>query len=138
MKEAGTSVKSEALLCNDRHTGLDIRAIFSEDWNGRQAVPLSEIATVPLGQLSSPDYKGSIFVLNGDEDRIFCAGLLDTLLGVAGDCSNGFVSRVQNGYPAAKAFGSYITANTGHALNAQRTAQESFKAAHDWLAQQGF
>ncbi|KAF2209971.1 hypothetical protein CERZMDRAFT_46247 [Cercospora zeae-maydis SCOH1-5] len=112
--------------------------IFSEDYDGRQAVPLSEIATVPLGQLPAPAYKGSVFVLNGNEDGIFCVGLLDTLLGVPGDCSKGFVSRVQNGYPAAKAFGSHITANTGHAVNRHRTAQESFKAAHDWLAQQGF
>ncbi|GIZ49301.1 hypothetical protein CKM354_001233300 [Cercospora kikuchii] len=112
--------------------------IFSEDFAGRQAVPLSEIATVPLGQLPAPEYQGSVFVLNGNQDAIFCVGLLDTLLGVPGDCSNGYAERVKDGYPKAKAFGSHITANTGHAMNNHRTAQESFKAAHDWLEQQGF
>lgn len=114
-------------------------AVFQQDFSRRGTLTVAEVYTATFGQVNAPNYTGSVFVLNGNEDGVFCEdGPLQAILGVAGDCSKGFSAGVRDGYPNAKAFEFYNTANTGHCLNTHRTAQESFKAAHDWLGGQGF
>lgn len=108
------------------------------DFDHLQTVCVSEFATISLGQLSAPEYKGAVFVLNGNEDAIFCSGSpADVVLEAAGSCADGFSSGVGAAYPAARAFAFHNVPDTGHSLNLHHSAQQSFKAAHDFLAKQG-
>lgn len=109
------------------------------DLDHRGTVTLGEVATGTLGQIPAPHFKGAVFVLNGNEDGIFCEdGPVQALATVPGNCSKGYSSGVASHYPAASKFGYYNTANTGHCLNIHLTAQESFKHAHNFLSEAGF
>ena len=79
---------------------------------------VGEVATAQLGQVDAPDFKGAVFVLNSNNDGIFCEdGEVQSLTGVPGDCSKDYSSGVQTLYPASRAFGFHNTLNTGHCLN---------------------
>lgn len=113
--------------------------ILDYDFENRGTVTLGEAITGALGQFPAPSFKGAVFVLNGNEDAIFCQDSIEHgLAGFAGNCSNGFSSSVGLSYPAARKFDFYNTANTGHCLNTHDTAQESFQQAHKFLAGAGF
>jgi pimeloyl-ACP methyl ester carboxylesterase len=113
--------------------------VFQYDYSRRQTVTVSEVLTALLGQSPVPEYGGDVFVLNGNEDGIFCEdGPVQALAGVRGDCGKGYSSGAKDAYPKARRFGWYNTAETGHLLNNHRTARESFEAAHEFLATSGF
>ncbi|EME41981.1 hypothetical protein DOTSEDRAFT_72924 [Dothistroma septosporum NZE10] len=114
-------------------------AVLQFDYDTRGTVTNGESETTPLGQYTAPEYTGAVFVLNGNEDGIFCEQH-PAAEGTAGsaNCSNGFSSGVHDAYPKARCFDYYNTPNTGHCLNTHRTAQQSFKVTHDWLAREGF
>lgn len=112
--------------------------VLNYDYNHRQTVTLGEILTVILGQ-GETAFGGDVFVLNGNEDAVFCqANLLSALAGAPGNCANGFSSAASALYPKAKSFGFYNTPNTGHCLGTHQSAQQSFAAAHDHLQSLGY
>ncbi|KAJ2970620.1 hypothetical protein NQ176_g8103 [Zarea fungicola] len=113
--------------------------ILNYDLANTGTVTIGEVLTAQLGQLQSPDFQGPVFVLNGNEDGIFCEdGPIQALEGAPGNCSKNYSSNVMHAYPSAGKFGFYNTPNTGHCLHNHRTAQQSFKQAHDFLQAAGF
>lgn len=111
------------------------------DFAHTNPIPAGELATSALSQLPAPRYKGSLLLLNGHNDQIFCAVLpTDPLVGFRGDCGSGATSttaQTQVLFPAAKFFYQQV-ANTGHDIGLHYTGQQSFKICHDYLASQGF
>jgi pimeloyl-ACP methyl ester carboxylesterase len=114
-------------------------ALAADDFAHRGTFTVGELATITPGLLPVPGYQGPLYVLNGNEDFIFCQVTpLSPLLGLPGDCDAGFDQTVGSFYSAASTFGFSNTANTGHCLNLHQTAQQSFTAAHEFLQQAGF
>lgn len=116
--------------------------VFQLDRATEGTTTAGEFATALLGQAKAPGFKGSFMALNDENDQIFCArNPLDPLTGDKGDCgtgSNSYTAQVSRLYPNAKAFAYVNIPETGHSLNYHYTAQQEFKAAHDFLAAQGF
>ncbi|KAF2757971.1 hypothetical protein EJ05DRAFT_476259 [Pseudovirgaria hyperparasitica] len=99
---------------------------------------LGEAATGLLGQLPVPAYTGAVFVLNGNEDTVFCQLLpVGSLLGMMGHCDAGPSQGVQALYPNARAFSLFDVQNTGHCLNMHHTAQQGYEKVHKFLEAQG-
>ncbi|KAF2161610.1 hypothetical protein M409DRAFT_28004 [Zasmidium cellare ATCC 36951] len=117
------------------------KQVAAYDFANTNPVPAGELATSALSQLPAPLYKGSLLLLNGQNDQIFCAVLpTDPLIGGLGNCGTGATSttaRTQVLFPAAKFYYNQV-ANTGHDLDLHRTAAQTFKISHDYLASQGF
>lgn len=112
--------------------------VLKYDYDHRQTVTLGEFLTVILGQVETA-FAGDVFVLNGNEDAVFCqANLVTALAGAPGNCADGFSSTASTLYPKAKSFGYYNTPNTGHCLGTHESAQESFAAAHNHLRSLGY
>ncbi|KAK4496552.1 hypothetical protein PRZ48_012532 [Zasmidium cellare] len=117
------------------------KQVSAYDFANTNPVPTGEFATSALSQLPAPLYKGSLFLLNGQKDQIFCAVLpTDPLIGGLGNCGSGSTSKTagtQVLFPAAKFYYNQV-ANTGHDLDLHLTANQTFKLSHDYLASQGF
>lgn len=117
-------------------------AVAAFDYAGRGTLTPGEMLISLNGQEVVPDFTGDVFVLNGQYDVPYCSpDPLTALLFPKADCGQGaksFTSQVGSLYPAAKRFAWKHIANTGHCLNLHTTAQESFKATHDFLAEAGY
>jgi pimeloyl-ACP methyl ester carboxylesterase len=114
-------------------------AIACYDFAHRGTATLGGFATTLVGQQPAPAFHGPVFVLNGNDDVLFCEpASSQPILGQPGNCSAGPDQGVHNGYPAASAFGFFNAPDTGHCLNLHFTSQQSFAAAHRFLEQVGF
>lgn len=111
------------------------------DFSHTHPVPAGEIATSALSQLPAPNYVGSLLLLNGANDQIFCAVLpTDPLLGFRGNCGSGPTSTTAQSkvlFPKAS-FHWQQVANTGHDLHLHLTAPQTWKITNDYLISQGF
>ena len=112
------------------------------DYAHRGTVASGEVISVELGQTPAPEFTGSIFVLNGQEDEVFCTvNPTDPITGSKGQCgygSDSFSAKAASLFPNAKSYQWHQTDQTGHCLNLHETAQQSFKTAHDYLAAKGY
>ena len=110
------------------------------EWRNRGTVTLGEFATVPLGQLQAPDFKGDVFVVNGDADNIFCASdTVTALAGKPGKCTEyKYSEEVVSSYPAARQFGYHNVLDAGHCVLSHNNGKESTEKAHSFMEETGF
>ncbi len=150
-----------SLLDSARFIGLDLgylmatsregteRVFFSDDmdpavldrqWETRGTVTIGEILTAMLGQGSAPEFKGDIFVVNGDEDALFCASdPITAAKAKKGACEDRGVSKnVADSYPAARRFGYLNLPKIGHSLGVHKDASRAIAASHEFMAASGF
>lgn len=107
------------------------------DYAARGTTTIGEAITGALGISVAEDYTGSVLVLNGNQDAVFC-GYFDLLIEGPGNCEGaGTLARTQALYPRAN-YSWFLLDNAGHCGQHQCMAQFGFKYAHDWLAAQGF
>lgn len=78
----------------------------------------------------APAYTGRVLVITGEQDQPFC-GLGSPILGVAA-CGD-LLPRTGEMFPNAEWNWKRI-ARTGHAVNLFRSAPETFRVAHDFMA----
>ncbi|KAF2163126.1 hypothetical protein M409DRAFT_57793 [Zasmidium cellare ATCC 36951] len=136
---AGTSVSGvEANFFAGQYS----RQVADFAYDHRGTATTREIASIPLGELPAPGFKGAALAMNGERDQAFCARLpTDPLIGYRGDCGEGdlsYTALAKTLFPNAAHF-EYVNLNdTCHNVGLHYTAQKSFKIAHEFLAAQGY
>ncbi|KAJ3472660.1 hypothetical protein NLG97_g10809 [Lecanicillium saksenae] len=105
-------------------------------WKTRGIFTVGEMLTALLGQGKASGFSGDVFVLNGDQDNLFCASNPITATeGKRGRCEAEDTSKhVQRDYPAARRFDYLNLPNTGHSLLLHRDASVAISAAHEFIA----
>jgi len=88
-----------------------------------------EVETVPVFIAAAPDFKGDVFTITGENDKIFCDPS-------ATKCSN--VAEEAKFYPAAKSVEFAIIPNTGHDLNLQLSVRTTYTTIQAWLDRHGY
>lgn len=108
------------------------KTVSDFQWSQRDTVTIGEIASAMFGQVPSPNYKGDVFVMNGDKDMISCQKER------SGQCDAVKSSKaVKDSYPAARHFRENTVSNTGHCIMSHRTSKDAIKMAHDYMASVG-
>ncbi|EKD19781.1 ctr copper transporter family protein [Drepanopeziza brunnea f. sp. 'multigermtubi' MB_m1] len=110
-----------------------------QDYLNRGTLTLGEAVSSALIPTASR-YKGSVFVMTGQQDVVFC-GSLGFIGGGPGNCGNGswsILAQTQALYPQASNYTYYGLPNAGHCWEHQYVAQDGFARAHDWLAGRGY
>ncbi|KAI9853219.1 MAG: hypothetical protein M1830_006740 [Pleopsidium flavum] len=107
-------------------------AIFLLDYNHEDVTGLGELLSITAGLKQAPSYTGPVAVITGERDEVFCAG------GFCGTGPNSPQAQSCSLFPKSSNCTYYIPLGTGHMIDLHYTAQESFKNAHDFLAQHGF
>ncbi|KAF8863223.1 hypothetical protein BDZ45DRAFT_738558 [Acephala macrosclerotiorum] len=117
---------------------------IAQDYNNRGTITVGEAATGALIPTAHA-YKGSVLVISGQEDVVFCGsfGFPGTPLGLlgAGNCGTGPTNKLAKTniiYPSASNYSWFSVPNAGHCWEHQRDAMVGFKYSHDWLAGRGF
>ena len=108
------------------------QAIFLQDFNNQDVTGFGELLSITAGLKAAPAYTGPVAVITGERDEVFCFG---------GQCGMGASSPQAQScsfFPKSSNCTYYIPLETGHMINLHYTAQQSFRNAHDFLAQQGF
>lgn len=115
-------------------------AVLDYDWKTRGSTTIGELMTSVLGQVSAPEFKGDVFVVNGDEDALFCAyDPVAAAAAIFGSCEASQASKeVVLSFPAARRFGYLNLPNTGHSLGLHRGASRAIAASHEFMAAAGF
>lgn len=108
------------------------KTVSDFQWTQRDTITIGEIASALLGQTHSPNYKGDVFVMNGDQDVVCCkspkSGQCDTFT---------YSNAVNNSYPAARRFQQNTVTDTGHCIMSHRTSKYAVKLAHGYMASAG-
>ncbi|OAA82403.1 hypothetical protein LEL_01948 [Akanthomyces lecanii RCEF 1005] len=115
-------------------------AVLDYDWKTRGSTTIGELMTSVLGQVSAPEFKGDVFVVNGDEDALFCAyDHAAAAAAIFGSCEASQASKeVVLSFPAARRFEYFNLPNTGHSLGLHRGASRAIAASHQFMAAAGF
>ncbi|EME47137.1 hypothetical protein DOTSEDRAFT_165945 [Dothistroma septosporum NZE10] len=110
-------------------------AIAQYDFDNEGTVALGELATLFYGVTPANSYKGSVFVVTGQQDAIVC----NNAVGGA-DCltPTNKVEEARGFFPAAKDYSYIIPQKTGHSANLHYSSPDSFAKIHAYLASQGF
>ena len=116
-------------------------SVASFTYYDRGTFTTGKLVTLLLSQASAPNFIGTVFVLNGQEDDIFCtADALSSLVGSSGQCGYGadsFSARTSMLFPNAKYTWQQLD-QTGHCVNLHETAQHAFQVVHRYLESQGY
>lgn len=110
-----------------------------QDYQNRGTITVGEAASSALVPTASR-YRGSVFVMTGQQDVVFC-GSLGFLGGGPGNCGSGawgLLAQTQSLYPHASNYSYYAVPNAGHCWQHQFAAQDGFAIAHNWLAGRGY
>ncbi|MCJ1362775.1 hypothetical protein MMC16_001881 [Acarospora aff. strigata] len=108
------------------------QAVFLRDFTGEDVVGVGEILSITAGLKAAPAYAGPVAVITGERDEVFCLG---------GFCGTGPQSPQAQScsfFPKSPNCTYNIPLGTGHMIDLHYSAQQSFKYAHDFLAQNGF
>ena len=113
--------------------------IYDADWKVRGTITPAEGFQQVLS--NSTEYSGPLFVLNGEENAIWCGNGSRLLSDVS--CGEGPTSQlaaVKDFYPQVPAdkFGFYAQPNSGHSNLMHYTAPLGMYEAHEFLRKQGF
>jgi pimeloyl-ACP methyl ester carboxylesterase len=96
------------------------------DFSLRDVATAGEFGSLSLGFQVLRNYTGSVLLVNGEKDMVFCNA-------VFGSCNN-ITQQTRQLFPAAKAFDFYLAPDTGHASAYHYSAPETFRQVHAWLA----
>jgi len=109
--------------------------VAQADFDNEGTVALGELATLFYGVTPANEFKGSVFVVTGQQDAIVC----NNLLGGA-DClspTNKLAEAAAN-FPAAKDYSYIVPKKTGHSANLHFSSPDSFQKIHKYLESQGY
>lgn len=101
-------------------------AVELYDYEHRDICGLGELVSILAGTTET-NYAGPVHIINGDVDAAFCDD----------KCVSGPKSAPGSSwslFPKATSFTYDIIPNTGHCLNVHHSSNETFMAAHDFLA----
>jgi hypothetical protein len=107
------------------------------DFQNEGTVALGELVTFFYGLAEAPAFTGNVLVLTGNNDAICCAAVQPPNCGLWSDNVT-IPAMAESLWPAATHFDTFIPQLTGHSPDMHRTSQESFAAAHSFLAKVGF
>lgn len=112
-------------------TDVDPR-IIERDEATKGTVTQSELANFPLVQTTVLDIDVPVFIINGDNDGIFCN---QELIDLGTDCSSAerVVEQERPFFPKAPSVEAYVVEGPGHDLNAFFQAPEAFEVSMNWL-----
>lgn len=101
---------------------------------------VGEMVSVSYGQMEAPGFKGDVFVLNGDNDEVFCGSdAISAVAGKPGQCGGYKYSEdVGKAYPNSRQFGFYNVPSMGHVILSNNNGIEGIKHAHEFMAETGF
>lgn len=109
------------------------------DWRTRGTFSAGEVASLTLGAYEkSLLYTGSVYVVTGQYDFIFCGGDCGT------DDNSGVLAKTRENYPLAgtpllgRGFDSHIVPGAGHDWEFHYEAHNTVVNIHQWLAGKGF
>ncbi|CZT43846.1 uncharacterized protein RSE6_03939 [Rhynchosporium secalis] len=114
-------------------------AFVHQDYLKRGTLTVGEAASSALIPTASR-YTGSVFVMTGQQDVVFC-GSFGFQGGGPGNCGTGafsILAQTQTLYPRASNYSYYAVPNSGHCWEHQYSAQGGFEVAHDYLASRAF
>ncbi|KAH6716910.1 hypothetical protein BKA61DRAFT_671380 [Leptodontidium sp. MPI-SDFR-AT-0119] len=114
-------------------------AFIHQDYEKRDTLTVGEAASSALIP-TAHRYTGSVFVMTGQQDVVFC-GSFGFQGGGPGNCGVGaysILAQTQTLYPHASNYSWYAVPNSGHCWEHQYSAQGGFEIAHDWLAGRGY
>lgn len=103
-----------------------------------QTVTVGEFISAIFSTNVANDYTGPVQVITGHKDQVFCGISLPEITGET-NCGEGdlnLIAQTATLYPKAN-YSFVEIPDTGHVLNLHYTANQTFKAAHDWLAEIG-
>jgi hypothetical protein len=104
----------------------------------RSTVTVGELATFPVEIQTVKQYKGSVFMVSGEHDMVFCNGLgLLVSLAECGNQTHGPLANTKSLFPSASAFDVYTVPNAGHWWVLHYGASTAFSVVHDWLSSKG-
>ena len=106
--------------------------LFLLDFQNEDDVGLGEIFSLNGGLKTASAYSGPVFMVTGAEDNVFCA---NAQCGTGPSSSPAMAASL---FPKTSSFSYFEPANTGHSINLHYSAAQSFQAAFDFLASQGF
>ncbi|OAA73309.1 hypothetical protein ISF_00210 [Cordyceps fumosorosea ARSEF 2679] len=113
-------------------------AVLNYTWATRGTVAIGELLTAGGGP--APQYNGDVFVINGDEDALFCP--VDAASAVAikpGACTaTNATEDVAHDFPGARRFGYFNVPGTGHSIGLHKTTSLAIVASHQFMAETGF
>ncbi|KAK6438600.1 hypothetical protein LTR95_005204 [Oleoguttula sp. CCFEE 5521] len=89
---------------------------------GKWPFSLGELITYAAVPNNASAYAGSVLLISGDADRIYCAG----------DCT-GTLEYAAKTFVAAKRVETYLQPRTGHGLNLHHNATAGYKVVQDFL-----
>nr|POE74580.1 hypothetical protein CFP56_37111 [Quercus suber] len=103
----------------------------------RDVVSLGDVLSqyLPGNAPFSPKYKGRVLVLTGENDQAFC-GLGSSLISPNTMCGS-LLKDTGSLFPAAD-YNYQSISRTGHAIILHKSAQQTFKVAHDFIAGASF
>ncbi len=108
------------------------QGLFLLDFNTEDDVGLGEIFSLGTGLKTASAFTGPVLVITGTEDNVFCFNA---------QCGTGPSSppaMATSLFPKSSNYSYFKPANTGHSINLHYTAQQSFQAAFNFLANNGF
>ncbi|KAJ4155863.1 hypothetical protein LMH87_001088 [Akanthomyces muscarius] len=109
------------------------------------SIDFATMDTVGIGELAganvvqAPKFRGKIYVLTGNEDKIFCGNNSD--ISQDGNCGSGdhsILDETRQLFPAASTYDYYAIPDTGHCVNFHYSAPAAFNRVHNWLENEGF
>ena len=106
--------------------------LFQQDFATKDKIGLGEVFSLRGGLKTASPYTGPVFVLTGAEDDVFCANAQ------CGAGSTSIAATAVSLFPRWSAYSYFEPANTGHSINLHYSAGQSFRAAFDFLASNGF
>ncbi|KAB8360934.1 hypothetical protein FH972_024666 [Carpinus fangiana] len=108
--------------------------IVQYDFDRAGTLAAGEAFSGLLGPSVSKGFKGPVYVVNGQEDTLFCSLALPNVS--RGDCTTP-TKEIKPLYPAAKSYQAHNVPATGHVMNLHYSAQKTFHDAHKWLCSVG-
>ena len=115
-------------------------AFIHQDYLNRGTITVGEGVSGAIGIVTTTQYTKPVFVINGEQDTVFC-GTTGLELTGAGNCGNepdSIMAETKSLYPASSSYSYYILPNSGHCWEHGYYAQQGFNASHAWMAQHGF
>ena len=100
------------------------QGLLQLDFDTKGTLALGEVLN--LTPIPLPNYTGPVFLLTGDEDKLFCGSNPHV------PCQS-VVRDSASLFPSARNFGFFVPKKTGVVLNFHQSAPKSFDAVTDWL-----
>jgi hypothetical protein len=110
---------------------------IQQDYENRGTITVGEGVSGAIGIVQAPQYTKPIFVVNGDQDTVFC-GTTGLEINGPGNCNNGIMASTHSLYPASSSYSYYLLPNSGHCWQHGYYAQQGFNVSHAWMADHGF